>query len=404
METSRADFVIAIRSAFLKKGTKQRFSLLSLIFFSLIFLTLGELNFRVIEHIKTGIKEIVYRSSFIISGPENLIRNNYSTIKNHFILYEENQKNISELEILKSIDLSNQILILENDKYKKLIDDYFINTNEVYAKVLIDKESPFLRSVVLNKGSRNNIKLGMVVLDGIYLVGKVVEINYLTSRVLLLSDINSKIPVSMEPGDVQAIMSGNGSETGIIQYTKTDSLKNNDDDLLVFTSGAGGLFKSGIPIGKIKKENTSQKGEKIVNFYKDFSQLKYVKVLSFSKEKLALDQLSKKRITKIENQIQAINKTKENLRILLEQKEIEREIRLKIEEENTILKNKIIKLQNEILITKANKKNKIQNNEKMYIELDKVFGKKCRKTIFNNLYKYGSEQYRACVLNKGKKN
>jgi len=404
METSRADFVIAIRSAFLKKGTKQRFSLLSLIFFSLIFLTLGELNFRVIEHIKTGIKEIVYRSSFIISGPENLIRNNYSTIKNHFILYEENQKNISELEILKSIDLSNQILILENDKYKKLIDDYFINTNEVYAKVLIDKESPFLRSVVLNKGSRNNIKLGMVVLDGIYLVGKVVEINYLTSRVLLLSDINSKIPVSMEPGDVQAIMSGNGSETGIIQYTKTDSLKNNDDDLLVFTSGAGGLFKSGIPIGKIKKENTSQKGEKIVNFYKDFSQLKYVKVLSFSKEKLALDQLSKKRITKIENQIQAINKTKENLRILLEQKEIEREIRLKIEEENTILKNKIIKLQNEILITKANKKNKIQNNEKMYIELDKVFGKKCRKTIFNNLYKYGSEQYRACVLNKVKKN
>ena len=404
MESSRDDFVIAIRSAFLKKETKQRFSLLGLILFSVLILILGQLNFKVINYIKIGIKEIVYRSSYIVSGPENAIKKNYSTIQSHFKLYIENKKNKTELEYLKSKDLSNQIRILENNKYKKLIDDYFIETNEIYAKVLIDKESPFLRSVVLNKGSRNNIKLGMVVLDGIYLVGKVVEINYLTSRVLLLSDINSKIPVSMEPGDVQAIMSGNGSETGIIQYTKTDSLKNNDDDLLVFTSGAGGLFKSGIPIGKIKKENTSQKGEKIVNFYKDFSQLKYVKVLSFSKEKLALDQLSKERITKIENQIQAINKTKENLRILLEQKEIEREIRLKIEEENTILKNKIIKLQNEILITKANKKNKIQNNEKMYIELDKVFGKKCRKTIFNNLYKYGSEQYRACVLNKGKKN
>ena len=404
METSRDDFVIAIRSAFLKKGTQQRFSLLSLIFFSIIFLILGELNFRIIEHIKTGIKEAVYRSSFIISGPENLVKNNYLIIKNHFILYEENQKNISELEILKSIDLSNQILTLENDKYKKLIDDYFINTNEVYAKVLIDKESPFLRSVVLNKGSRHNIILGMVVLDGIYLVGKVVEVNYLTSRVLLLSDINSKIPVSLEPGDVQAIMSGIGPETGVIQYTKVDPLKKNDNELLVFTSGAGGLFRSGIPIGKIKKNAISQKGEKIVHFYKDFSQLKYVKVLSFSKEKLVLDQSSKDGVAKIEDQIQAINKQKESLRILVEQKKIEQEVRIKIEEENAILKNKINKLQNEILIIKkTNKKNEIQNNEKIYIEFNKIFEKKCRKTIFNNLYKYNSKEYRTCILNKGKK-
>ena len=73
-----------------------------------------------------------------------------------------------------------------------MIDDYFIKSNEVFAKVLIDKESPFLRSIVLNKGSKNNIKLGMIVLDEIYLVGKVVEVNYFTSRVLLISDINNE--------------------------------------------------------------------------------------------------------------------------------------------------------------------------------------------------------------------
>ena len=109
---------------------------------------------------------------------------------------------------------------LENIKLKKLIDDYFITDNEIFAKVLIDKKSPFLRSVVLNKGSKNNIKLGMAVLDGIHLVGKVVEINYLTSRVLLLSDINAKIPVSLEPGGMQAIMSGTGKENAILQKTK----------------------------------------------------------------------------------------------------------------------------------------------------------------------------------------
>ena len=83
METGRDDFVIAIRSAFLKKGTQQRFSLLSLIFFSIVFLILGSLNFKAIDYVKIAIKEIVYRSSFIVSVPENLLKNSYLTIQNH---------------------------------------------------------------------------------------------------------------------------------------------------------------------------------------------------------------------------------------------------------------------------------------------------------------------------------
>ena len=120
--------------------------------------------------------------------------------------------------------MSQKILTLENIKYKKLIDDYLIKENETYAKVLIDKQSPFLRSVIINKGSKNKIKLGMIILDQNYLVGKVVEVNYFTSRVLLISDINSKIPVSLQPGDIQAIMSGKGAQSGVLQYTKDKNL------------------------------------------------------------------------------------------------------------------------------------------------------------------------------------
>ena len=86
MESSRDDFVIALRSAFLKKGTQQRFSLLSLIFFSIIFLILSSLNFKVINYVKVAINEIVYRSSFIVSGPENFLKNNYIIVNNHFNL------------------------------------------------------------------------------------------------------------------------------------------------------------------------------------------------------------------------------------------------------------------------------------------------------------------------------
>ena len=92
METSRDDFVIAIRSAFLKKGTQQRFSLLSLIFFSIIFLILSSLNFKTIDYVKITINEIVYRSSFVVSGPENFLKNNYLIINNHFNLYKKSKK------------------------------------------------------------------------------------------------------------------------------------------------------------------------------------------------------------------------------------------------------------------------------------------------------------------------
>ena len=69
----------------------------------------------------------------------------------------------SELQELKSKDLSKKIITFENVELKKLIEDYFVEDSNVYAKVLIDKESPFLRSVIINKGSKNNIELGMVV-------------------------------------------------------------------------------------------------------------------------------------------------------------------------------------------------------------------------------------------------
>jgi rod shape-determining protein MreC len=66
-----------------------------------------------------------------------------------------------------------------------------IQSEDIYAKVLVDKDSPYLKSIVLNKGSKNNVKLGMAIIDDNYLVGKIIEVNYTNSRALLLSDLNS---------------------------------------------------------------------------------------------------------------------------------------------------------------------------------------------------------------------
>ena len=143
MEASRDDFVIAIRSAFLKKGNKQRFSLIFLIIFSIIFLALGKLNFKAVDYIKISINEIVYRSAFIVSLPENYIQKGYNTAVNHFNVYNDYNKIKSENQKLKSEKISNNFIVQENKRLKKIVDDYVTISDVIVAKVLIDKKVLF---------------------------------------------------------------------------------------------------------------------------------------------------------------------------------------------------------------------------------------------------------------------
>jgi len=191
-------------------------------------------------------------------------------------LYDDYKKTKIEIENLKQKQLNINYLKIENQKLRALIDEK-ITSDEILAKVLIDKDSPFLKSIVLNKGSRDNIKKGMAILDGAYLVGQVIEVNYTNSRALLLSDLNSKIPSVLEPNGIQAVISGTGDNFGIIEHTqeeyKTDLIL---EEIIAYTSGLGGLFKPGIPIGKVSKNSSGT-----INFFSDFTQLNYVKINSY---------------------------------------------------------------------------------------------------------------------------
>ena len=276
MAAGRDDFVIAIRSAFLKKKDKQKFSLLTLIFLSIFVLILSNFNFKAIQIVKKSINEVIYRSSFFISIPENYLTKVKKNFDEHMELYKVFNQAKTELEELKQKELTNNFLKIENEKLRSLIDEN-IKSNEILAKVIIDKESPFLKSVVLNKGTKDNVKIGMAILDGVYLVGQIIEVNYTNSRALLLSDLNSKIPSVLEPNNIQAVISGTGGNNGIIEHTK-DDLKEyfENNKIIAYTSGLGGIFKPGIPIGKIIKDQSEE-----VIFFSDFTQLNYVKISSY---------------------------------------------------------------------------------------------------------------------------
>ena len=275
MVKGRDDFVIALRSAFFKKKDKQKFSLISLIILSIVIIILSNLNFKPIQLVKLGINEVIYRSSYISSIPENKIKEVTSKFKSHLELYENHQSKLIQIENSEEIKVLNNILIAENKRLRELIDES-INSEEIFARVIIDRESPYLKSVVLNRGSKDNVKIGMAIMDRNYLVGQIIEVNYSNSRALLLSDLNSKIPVIIQPPFLQAVASGTGKNYGIIEYTKDEYKENQiEKEAVVYTSGLGGIFKPGIPVGKITN-NLEQ-----LTFFSDFGQLSFVKIVEF---------------------------------------------------------------------------------------------------------------------------
>ena len=276
MATGRDDFVIAIRSAFLKKKDKQKFSLLTLIVLSIFVIVLSNFNFKAIQFVKLGINEVIYRTSYIVSIPENKLEEITSKFKLHINLYENHQKELIKVDDSEQLKLQNEFLVSENKRLRELLDES-INSQEIFARVLIDKDSPYLKSVVLNKGTKDKVKIGMAVIDDVYLVGQIIEVNYTNSRALLLSDLNSKIPSVLEPDDIQAVISGTGSDFGKIEHTQEEFREDfKNKEIFAYTSGLGGLFKPGIPIGKI---NNISEGKII--FFSDFTQLNYVKIVSY---------------------------------------------------------------------------------------------------------------------------
>ena len=108
--------------------------------------------------------------------------------------------------------------------------------------------------MIINKGYKHGIKLGVAVKDQSYFVGKIINVNLLTSRILLATDLNSKIPVIIEPGGVNAILSGNGSNL-YADLEFLPKLNEIEEGAIVYTSGIDGIISPAIPVGKIKIKN-----------------------------------------------------------------------------------------------------------------------------------------------------
>ena len=273
MSSSRDDFGIAIRSALLRKGARQKFSLVFLLIVAFIIFLLDSYQYKTISITRSIINDGIYRLTNISTAPFKLLPSINSKIKEITFAINENKDLKIELEKLKNKEFQVEFLKNQNDSLKRILEsDVKIKGKSTLAKVLLDKDSPYLKSIVINRGSKSGISKGMPVVDGSYLVGKIVEVNFLSSRVLLLNDLNSRIPVTLGDESTQAILSGKGGKKPLLEYLP--ELYTPSENLNVFTSGKDGIFIPGLPVGTTEIDGLEVK----VKLFSDPNQLSFVTV------------------------------------------------------------------------------------------------------------------------------
>tara|TARA_B110000967_G_C18739596_1_gene486997 strand:- start:118 stop:993 length:876 start_codon:yes stop_codon:yes gene_type:complete len=268
MSDSRDDFIIAIRYALLRKGTKQKFSLFFLIILSIAIIALDRSSFKVTSVSRAILNDLVYQVAIITSSPGKIFNNFIKISKQHFVVYKENETLKNEIRYLKTKEFQTSYLKTENLnlKYALSLSDsgrFANDTLSVVARVTLDKKSPYLKSLLLNKGKKDGIIKGMTVFSDNFLLGNIVEANYLSSRVLLITDLNSKIPVIIQNSTTNAILSGNGKKNDLIlEYLPDEFVL--EANRVIYSSGKGGILDAGIPVAETFLNKKNKIGIKVL--------------------------------------------------------------------------------------------------------------------------------------------
>ena len=255
-----------------KNGWFEQGNLRAVLLFSIacLFIYLDSSNQKFFKNTKAVINDAIAHSSFIITWPIKEVLNIPSYVIHIATLKKENEQLSILQEEKQTLIADNNFLRQESQKIQKFIQEEKIYQDEVIlAKVILRVNTITANSITINKGAGDGLKIGNPVVKNNNLIGQVEEVNYKSSRVKLLSDINSNIPVLLGELLTQAIFSGDPSSKRKfnIQYLpKNFRLKNGDN---IYTSDIDGILKKGILIGTVsdaKYDKSTKKQTYSINF------------------------------------------------------------------------------------------------------------------------------------------
>ncbi|PTX57438.1 rod shape-determining protein MreC [Litoreibacter ponti] len=203
-----------------------------------------------VERFRANVVDTVVPSFDWALAPVTRVGRMFEDFQSYARIYEQNQELRRELQQMKSWREAAIQLEQEN---ARLLDLNKVRLNAeltfVTGVVLTDNGSPFRRSVLLNVGARDGIRDGWATMDGLGLVGRIAGVGDSTSRVILLTDTNSRVPVTIQPSGQKALLIGDNTLAPPIDIV--DNVEDVRPGDRVVTSGDGKVFPADILVGQI---------------------------------------------------------------------------------------------------------------------------------------------------------
>lgn len=234
------------------KELRHRFSSGFFMIFALALLIFGSSNTPLVDRIRSGVADIFVPVLNIASRPFEGINDFIDWTRQVAIVFSENTRLRAENSQLKKAQIRASQLAIDNQRLKKLLN---VGEGQVTiiaaARVVSDSDSPFFKSVLINRGTRDGVKKGQAVINEDGIVGRIISAGRSSSRVLLATDINSRIPVKLASSGANMILEGDNS-----LFPRLAFLAMGDKPVtgeLILTSGYGMVFPHDLLVGQVVK-------------------------------------------------------------------------------------------------------------------------------------------------------
>jgi rod shape-determining protein MreC len=255
----------------------QRTMLPVLVLLSGAVIILGKADQLLFDSLRTSVSDTVAPVLDAIAQPINAVGNVVDRAKMMVTTFEENTRLEAENEKLLHWQQAALNLDAENQQLRGLLKAVPRSAvSYVTARVIANSGGAFVRMILINAGAEDRVGRGQAVTTGEGLVGRLTEVGDRASRVLLITDLNSRIPVTIESTHVPAVLAGDNSERPRLLYVPTGNTVKVGDRIV--TSGEGGVFPPGLPIGVV---SAIDGGGARVEPYVELSQLGYVMVVDY---------------------------------------------------------------------------------------------------------------------------
>ncbi|MBT4489217.1 MAG: rod shape-determining protein MreC [Rhodospirillaceae bacterium] len=259
------------------RGVAQRFGLLLLMSAAVALLVLGKTHDDAIRQLRVMAVEAIAPLLEVLSAPVSSARHAISEIEYFWNTNRQNQDLREQVVRLTKWQTIARNLEQENANLRALLDPAHDPAPMfVSARVIGDTGGLFVQSALLNAGRRDGVEPGQAVTTGLGLAGRVVEVGQRSSRLLLLTDLNSRVPVVVEHSRHRAVLAGDNSSRPRLTFLPANAKVNPGDR--VVTSGHAGVFPPGLPVGIISSVTD---GEARIQPFVDWVRLEYVTVLRY---------------------------------------------------------------------------------------------------------------------------